>query len=417
MGADLFSVKALIKSHGKTVAVDVLDLDSGSVMRVQREDFPMLRGKLNNAIVSGYIIRAKSGHLPVIASVVPAGHVKGYTIMYEDVPVLTVQRASGDVAVHRKKLLPFGLRGVHPLDASVVLHWIERRVSNISRKYMNLVYVARGVGRDTLKVLQDSCGVSITDNFWIKTSDVSVTWSDLRDLRDVSTSLSKVALTGELKGSDLSKGFTSLFSLRGYYPKAILNGHMYKLQSDAMSDYLASYIGEQLGISVQSSRLVNDLVEIDLFTSASRSLVHAREVKAFYGGDVDLFRVFTMLGRFDLVSQLQRLFIFNYVIGNLDLHDENYGFLYDASTFEILSVSPCYDHNLALVADEGVLMVHSGIAAKFDEIRSVACSVIGFHPDIVERLRCLDLGPIRKYLSEEQMAALRGRIDVLLSVC
>ena len=115
------------------------------------------------------------------------------------------------------------------------------------------------------------------------------------------------------------------------------------------------------------------------------------------------------------MSQLQRLFIFNYVIGNLDLHDENYGFLYDAHTFEILCVSPCFDHNVTLAPDEDVLLRSSFIADRFEWIKTIACGSIGWHSDIAEKLRCLDLDPILGYLSEKQIEALNARIDVLLS--
>ena len=45
--------------------------------------------------------------------------------------------------------------------------------------------------------------------------------------------------------------------------------------------------------------------------------------------------------------------IFNYIIANSDLNDDNYGLLYDSETFEFKSVSPCYDHNVAF--QEGFL--------------------------------------------------------------
>ena len=38
--------------------------------------------------------------------------------------------------------------------------------------------------------------------------------------------------------------------------------------------------------------------------------------------------------------------IFNYIIANSDLHDDNYGLLYDSEKFEFKSVSPRYDDNV-----------------------------------------------------------------------
>ena len=49
--------------------------------------------------------------------------------------------------------------------------------------------------------------------------------------------------------------------------------------------------------------------------------------------------------------------IFNYIIANSDLHDDNYGLLYDSEKFEFKSVSPCYDHNVAF--QEGFLGLSS----------------------------------------------------------
>lgn len=40
-------------------------------------------------------------------------------------------------------------------------------------------------------------------------------------------------------------------------------------------------------------------------------------------------------------------------IANPDLHDDNYGLLYDSKTFEFKAVVPCYDHNVAF--QEGFL--------------------------------------------------------------
>ena len=55
----------------------------------------------------------------------------------------------------------------------------------------------------------------------------------------------------------------------------------------------------------------------------------------------------------NIIRGLQRMFVFNYIIANPDLHDDNYGLLYDRKTFEFKAVVPCYDHNVAF--QEGFL--------------------------------------------------------------
>jgi len=64
---------------------------------------------------------------------------------------------------------------------------------------MNMVYIARKVGRDRDKMIKDSSGISFTDNFCLKTSDTNHTWNELNTLRDKSRELSLYALTGKTK--------------------------------------------------------------------------------------------------------------------------------------------------------------------------------------------------------------------------
>ena len=136
--------------------------------------------------------------------------------MHEEVPVLEFNRETDEVIVFCKERLPFGLRGKDKISAESVSEWLNDRTNNLSRTYMNMVYIARKVGRDRDKVIKDSSGISFTDNFWIKTRDSIADWDELKRLRDDNISLNNVALTGELKEcEDILKGFTSLFTTKG----------------------------------------------------------------------------------------------------------------------------------------------------------------------------------------------------------
>jgi len=96
-----------------------------------------------------------------------------YILMHEDTEVLVLDAVSGNYQIKDSKHLPYGMR-VKDLTGFQIFTWIERRISNLSRTFMNKVYIARDVGRDDVKVIQDSCAISIVDNFWIKTLQVSV---------------------------------------------------------------------------------------------------------------------------------------------------------------------------------------------------------------------------------------------------
>ena len=89
--------------------------------------------------------------------------------------------------------------------------------------------------------------------------------------------------------------------------------------------------------------------------------------------------------------------IFNYIIANSDLHDDNYGLLYDSEKFEFKSVSPCYDHNVAF--QEGFLglsrtTMGNSASIPLDDL----CEhFIVNHKDIAQKLKSIDLDKVKAY--------------------
>ena len=342
--------------------------------------------------------------------------VSKYTIMHEDTAVLTYDRNEDKIAVHDSKYLPFGLRG-NPKLADVI-EWLVARIDNLQRTYMNIVYLARQVGRDRDKILADSAGVSCTDNFWIKTSDVSTTWTELASRRDENEALSMVALTGKKNGStpvELLQGFTSLFTTKGYFTKAILGGSIYKLKEDAILEVPAYLIGTHIGVPVAECEIVNEFVKIKLFTSQAVSLVHASELKIFFNTRDEIYNHILKLERSDIIGQLQRMYIFNYIIGNPDLHDENTGLLYGSKTFDFISVSPCYDHNIAFEEGFGGLSRATKGNSSSLPLDDWTKMFIKNHPDIANKLKSLPFANIGEYLSVQQLSELKERVHQVSS--
>ncbi len=212
--------------------------------------------------------------------------VKRYTIMHEDIPVLEFNRETDEVIVFCKERLPFGLRGKDKISAVSVSEWLNDRINNLSRTYMNMVYIARKVGRDRDKVIKDSSGISFTDNFWIKTRDSIADWDELKKLRDDNIALNNVALTGEIvENEDILKGFTSLFTTKGYFPKAIFGGYIYKLKKDAVLEYPAYLIGKQIGVNVAECDLDSEYVKIKIFRGCIVNRVNGNNLQYKIKGD------------------------------------------------------------------------------------------------------------------------------------
>ena len=414
----MYTVTYLLRNGGKTIGMELVGSD-GAIQQVPKQKFLAYRGQLENATVkSNGVVQAKNGHLPVRElEPLPSTELMGkkvskYTIMHEDRAVLTFDRNTDGVIVHDRQYLPFGLRRDALPKSAAVLEWLILRIDNLQRTYMNMVYLARQVGRDRDKILSDSAGVSCTDNFWIKTSDISATWEELSNLRDENRVLGLVALTGNINGGtpqELLQGFTSLFTTKGHFTKAILGGSIYKLKEDAILEIPAYIIGSHIGVPVAGCELENGFVKIKLFTSPSVSLVHAAELKTYFDTRDEIYNNMLQLGRTDIVGQLQRMYIFNYVIGNPDLHDENTGLLYDAKTFDFISLCPCYDHNIAFQEGfDGLSRATKGNSSSLP-LDDWTRMFIKNHPDIGAKLKTLPYPEVGGYLSKSQLSELKER--------
>lgn len=90
----------------------------------------------------------------------------------------------------------------------------------------------------------------------------------------------------------------------------------------------------------------------------------------------------------------------------IQVHDDNYGLLYDSRTFEFKSLSSCYDHNVAFQESFlGLARTTIGNSASLplDELGE---RFIKNHTDIEDRLKTIELSEIKEYLSERQLAEL-----------
>jgi hypothetical protein len=371
------------------------------------------RGKLTNAAIgTDSVVSGTKGELPIKEKESGRKQVSRYVLMHADKIVFILNRAENTIEVHNRLCLPFALRNLDYITTLTAFEWITERIQITQREYMNMVYIARKVGRDKEKILSDSCGLSFTDNFWIKTSDIAVSWEELAALRDTNSGLNAVALTGKIDNDvDYLKGRTSLFTAKGYFRKAVEGGYLIKLLQDASLEYPAYLIGRQLGISVAECSLTQNTVMIKLFTDNNRSLVHASELKRYFGITGEIYDEIIKLNRNDMIQQLQQMYIFNYIIGNPDLHDENTGLIYDPQTFEFISVSPCYDHNVAFHEDFDGMSRAALEGDGYIQLDDLAEMYIRFHPDIVERLKIMDYTEISKYLTRWQLEEVKERVQ------
>ena len=351
--------------------------------------------------------------------------------MHTDTVVCRLYKNENTVEVVNERLLPFALRGS---DITVVdfMEWLSLRTNNISRTYMNMVYSVRKVlGRDPDAVIADSCAISIIDKYWVRRAATwgdlksskwgdlkEVRWGDLQCKRDIDLDLVNTALSGKYTAEAFKKAVadtTTLFTIKGAFPKAVHEGFILKKDCNAEYEAIAFNIGNALGITVAEAVKRDDgIVACKLFTSDTVSLVHASEFRRMAKFTLErvheeIYQYFVKRERADITDQLERLYIFNYLVINTDFHDENFGFLYDSSSFDILSAAPAYDFNSAFMELDDVTAYYEWIVRQLP-------AFMRNHSDIKERLESVEfLDAIDNLpdLTSEQKNCVRMRAEFL----
>jgi hypothetical protein len=287
-----------------------------------------------------------------------------------------------------------------------------------SRPYIEKAHLARGTGQSQAEVLADSYGISIIDNFWIQSSGKQVTWPEILAKRDTSRELLAVSLDCEISADHLDKsalsGFTSIFTVKGTFPKAIYLNKLYKKGCNAEFEAVAWELGSALGIDTAEARCLGDgLVECDLFTNPGVSMAHADDVldsgwrsysdsprEALYAKLLEL-----QMGSF--LRQFERILILSYLTTNFDMHEENFGLLYDPKTFEFTGMAPAFDFNDAFQDWGNPALFHAWEMANLKEWASR-------HQDIVVRVPAgIDAIGKTRYLGDGQKKACVDRLNFL----
>ena len=342
-----------------------------------------------------------------------------YQLWHQYELVLEVQGES--IKVHAPDKLPFDLRHEPVVKYSHWLEWLKRRISTISRTYMNQLYKQRRLGRGHVEVINDSAAVSVVDMFWVSTPELSHTWDNLQVLRDENLATVKASLEGVIDKEEmlsiLQKGpqdTTSVLTVKGAFPKSIYKGHLLKKGDNAEYEVSAYKLGYKLGFDVAKAETYQDgAVACTLFTDERTSMVHALEMLYPFNPPTtrDIYvKALEKYAGTALEKQLQRLFMFNYLVCNFDFHGENFGFLYSPESFELLGVAPAYDFNSAFDAYGDITAYDSDIFTRLPQFINNNLDLI---PNLKRTAEYLATDP---YLNQEQKNEVVSRADYLIAL-
>lgn len=146
---------------------------------------------------------------------------------------------------------------------------------------------------------------------------------------------------------------------------------MYKTgnENEIFSELFICRLGEKLGLNMAHYELDDKYIRSEDFTDGAK--VNYEPASSILGDDDDYERCFRILNSVStkLAEQYLELIWMDTICFSMDRHTENFGFLRNVETGEILSLAPNYDNNIALISNgypSDVSRKNDGLIGFFD---------------------------------------------------
>ena len=286
-----------------------------------------------------------------------------YDIMHGERKVAEISMA-GEAAVLEEAFLPYDLylEEDEEFDTRInnlnnFYHWCASRVLSLDRKYakeiLNSIGMAQAMtDKDRAKISLSYHCVSLTDIYWVKKSEEQVSYEQI-NLYD--NSLNEAVVELSLRGKPMTVTNQELapdLSTKGLFAKAwIRQGKEFILLKDGGEDVvkkelLASKIGQCFDFKQvkyeEGFYEGQKVTKSFLITSKEYSMV-SKMAFEIYAQNHDLNVIEECL-RLDQETYYG-MNILDYLVGNIDRHPENWGFLVDNRINECVSLYPIMDFN------------------------------------------------------------------------
>lgn len=339
-------------------------------------------------------------------------------IMCKNKPVMSINFDEGCYDVLDRKHLPFLIEAKYrePLpekefytkydivqrqsiitdNREAVTDWLSDRVLLLSRKNANWIYNAIGMDQKVTPkqkaIVSLVCrSVSITDNYWVKLAGDKRNWEDINIRQNhLNETIAQIALhgkSGTLQGSLCSPELTT----HGAYAKAwrrYPDGSLWlhKLgahdASEAKIEIEVSNILDKMNVDHVPYIAAEDdgkfVCACPAITSDRLSIISASDLTSYF--NIKGFDSKQELVKRD-ADAICKMSIVDYLVSNRDRHSENWGFMYNPDTMEILGCHPLFDHNNSFANEymdsEDAKYMFNGISIK--KTAMIAMRHVDFH--------------------------------------
>lgn len=286
-----------------------------------------------------------------------------YDIMHDEKKVAEVNMR-GEAVILNARFMPYDLYLEDERDFDTLInnmnnfyHWCASRVLSLDRKYakeiLNSIGMAQAMtDKDRAKISLSYHCVSLTDLYWVKRSDEVISYKSI-NLYD--NSLNEAVVELSLRGKPMTVTNEELaqdLSTRGCFPKAWIrrNSEFVLLKDGGDNAVKKELVASRLCQCFDFKQVRykegfydgQEVTESKIITSKRYSIV-SRMAFEVYAQNYDI-NVLDECLRIDKETYYG-MNILDYLVGNIDRHPENWGFLVDNETNEYVSLYPIMDFN------------------------------------------------------------------------
>lgn len=280
-----------------------------------------------------------------------------FVLMHYDDEVLSYDVANNKQIILNENLIPWDYN-------NNFIEWCANRVLSISRKNAKYILNALGVSQDNSEKTRAHLAISyhcisLNDCYWTKRWNESTQWLNISLFRNKSENiLTPVSLQGKVS-TLFNKRLNNACDItaEGTYRKSwcrvsdgfeLLKGDDDSESKEVLREVCASQVLRNLGfntITYTTREYDGELVSVSkCFTSEKIEYIPYRAIKKKYG--VKAIEFITD----NFMQDYLKMAIATYIIGNVDLHDGNWGLYKNVETGE-LSFAALFDFNNAFSKD------------------------------------------------------------------
>ncbi len=262
--------------------------------------------------------------------------------------------------------MPVGTMQKQDADQQALAKWWSRRTIPKGRPRLQEVLDIRNM-LTSKELLKDSFGLSLSDQYWLKPKDSSVSWEQIQFFdNDFSEQFGEMML-GNLEITECFYAMTPDVTLEGRMAKAwkvrdgkriLIKGGSNPYQQEPLCEVIASGIAERLCIPHTKYTLLweheKPFSVCQDFITSETELISAYHIMQSRKKPNDLsdyefyLSCAEQLGVKNIREQTEKMIVLDFLIGNEDRHFNNFGLIRNTVTLEWIGVAPIFDCGTSL---------------------------------------------------------------------